>query len=157
MEVSIWTLVAQGVTFFIFVYVTMKFVWPPIMQAMTERQEKIADGLAAAERGKSELTAASARVEDLLRDARGQAQEIVEQANKRANSILEEARNEGQKQRDRQLAAAQAEIEQAVNRAREELRAQVAVVAVAGAERILAREIDAKAHQDLLAQLATEI
>lgn len=157
MEVSIWTLVAQAVTFFIFVYVTMKFVWPPIMQAMTERQEKIADGLAAAERGKGELTAASARVEDLLRDARGQAQEIVEQANKRANSILEEARNEGQKQRDRQLAAAQAEIEQAVNRAREELRAQVAVVAVAGAERILAREIDAKAHQDLLAQLATEI
>lgn len=157
MEVSIWTLVAQGVTFFIFVYVTMKFVWPPIMQAMTERQEKIADGLAAAERGKSELSAASARIEDLLRDARSQAQEIVEQANKRASGIVEEARSEGEKQRERQIAAAQAEIEQAVNRAREELRAQVAIVAVAGAERILAREIDAKAHQDLLAQLATEI
>lgn len=157
MEVSIWTLVAQGVTFFIFVYVTMKFVWPPIMQAMTERQEKIADGLAAAERGKSELSAASARIEDLLRDARSQAQEIVEQANKRASGIVEEARSEGEKQRERQIAAAQAEIEQAVNRARDELRAQVALVAVAGAERILAREIDAKAHQDLLAQLATEI
>lgn len=157
MEISIWTLLAQGVTFFIFVYVTMKFVWPPIMQAMTDRAEKIADGLAAAERGKSELTAASARIEDLLRDARSQAQEIIDQANKRANSLLEEARNEGQKQRDRQLAAAQAEIEQAVNRAREDLRTQVAAIAVAGAQRILAREIDAKAHQDLLAQLVTEI
>jgi len=156
-EVSLGTLIAQGITFFIFVYVTMKFVWPPIMAAMDERKEKIADGLAAAERGKSELKAASARVDDLVRDARSQAQEIVEQASRRASSLLEEARAESQKQRDRQLAAAEAEIEQAISRAREELRAQVAAVAVAGAERILAREIDPKAHQDLLDQLATEI
>ncbi|MCC5795149.1 MAG: F0F1 ATP synthase subunit B [Chromatiales bacterium] len=157
MEVSLGTLIAQGITFFIFVYVTMKYVWPPIMQAIVDRREKIADGLAAAERGKTELEKAGARVEDLLRDARSQAQEIVEQANRRANSILEEARSEGQKQRDRQLATAQAEIEQEVSKAREELRSQVALIAVAGAERILAREIDAKAHQDLLQQLATEI
>jgi F-type H+-transporting ATPase subunit b len=156
-EVSLGTLIAQGITFFIFVYVTMKFVWPPIMQAMTERSEKIADGLAAAERGRAELEKAGVRVDDLLQSARGQAQEIVEQANRRANAILEEARAESQKQRDRQLAAAQAEIDQAVSKAREELRAQVASVAVAGAERILAREIDAQAHQDLLRQLATEI
>ncbi len=157
MTVSIGTLIAQGITFFIFIYATMKYVWPPITKAMQERREKIADGLAAAERGKSELEAASAQVDSLIRDAREQAMEIVEQANRRAGDILGDAKSEGEKARERQLASAKAEIEQSLTRARDELRKQVAVVAVASAEKILAREIDASKHRDILDKLAAEI
>jgi F-type H+-transporting ATPase subunit b len=151
------TLIGQGITFFIFILVTMKYVWPPIVTAMEERREKIADGLAAAERGKSDLEAAKAKADEEVRAARQQAMEIVEQANKRASEIVEEATAEGRDQRERQIAAATAEIEQSVARARDELRAQVATVAVTSAEKILGREIDEKKHRELLEQLAAEI
>lgn len=157
MQVSLGTLIAQGITFFIFIYVTMKYVWPPITKAMAERSAKIADGLAAAERGKSELDAANARVEELIQEARGQAMEIVEQANRRAGGIVEDAKGDGQRERERQLDAAKAEIEQAIARARDDLRAQVAAIAIASAEKILEREIDESRHRDILDRLATEI
>jgi len=156
-QISLGTMIAQGITFFIFIYVTMKFVWPPIMKAMAERREKIADGLAAAERGKTELEAANARVDELVREARDQAMEIVEQANRRASGIVEEAKADGQRERERQLTAARAEIDQAISRARDELRGQVAAIAVTSAEKILAREIDASRHRDILDQLAAQI
>jgi F-type H+-transporting ATPase subunit b len=156
-QVSLGTLIGQGITFFIFIYVTMKYVWPPIMKAMAERREKIADGLAAAERGKTELAAANARVDELVRKARDQAMEIVEQANRRAGSIVEDAKGDGERERERQLAAARAEIDQAIARARDELRGEIAAIAITTAEKILAREIDASRHRDILDKLATQI
>ena len=115
------------------------------------------DGLAAAEKGTRALDEARGQVDDLLSEARTQARQIIDQANQRANAIVEDARGGANQERERILSSAQAEVEQEVNRARDELRAQVATVAVAGAERILSREIDANAHRDLLDQLAAEI
>lgn len=145
------------VTFLIFVGVVMKFIWPPLMEAVEERRKKIADGLAAAERGQQDLAKAESRVEELITDARGQAAEILDQARARANEIIAEGKAEGQRERDRQLLAARAEIEQETNSAREELRNQVSAVALAGAEKILKREIDATSHEALLADMAQQI
>ena len=151
------SLIGQMVTFLIFVGVVMKFIWPPLMEAVEERRKKIADGLAAAERGQQDLAKAESRVEELITDARGQAAEILDQARARANEIIAEGKAEGQRERDRQLMAARAEIEQETNSAREALRNQVSAVALAGAEKILKREIDAASHEALLADMAQQI
>ncbi len=151
------TLIGQSIAMAVFVWFCMRFVWPPIMSMIEERQTKIADGLAAAEKGNRALAEAQVQIDELVEDARGQARQIIDQANTRGNALVEEARAQADQERARILASAQAEVEQAVNRVREDLRGQVAAIAVAGAEKILAREIDAKAHQDLLDQLARQI
>ena len=154
---SMITLIGQSITFLIFVLVVMKKVWPPLMDAVEERRQKIADGLAAAERGQQDLAKAESKVDELVNEARGQAAEILDQARARANEIIAEGKAEGQRERERQLAAANAEIEQETNRVREELRGQVSAIALASAEKILKREIDGNAHQDLLDDLAQQI
>ncbi len=151
------TLIAQLVSFAVFVWFTMKFVWPPLVKAMDERKAKIADGLAAAERGQHEQELARERAKEYLHEAKQQAAEITAKAEKQAALIVEEAKTKAQEEGARQLAAAQAEIEQEVNRAREELRGRVAELAVAGAEKILRREIDADAHKDIVEAVAKQI
>jgi len=151
------TLIAQLVSFAVFVWFTMKFVWPPLVKAMDERKAKIADGLAAAERGQHEQELARERAKEYLHEAKQQAAEITAKAEKQAALIVEEAKTKAQEEGARQLAAAQAEIEQEVNRAREELRSRVAELAVAGAEKILRREIDADAHKDIVEAVAKQI
>ncbi|MFA5241649.1 MAG: F0F1 ATP synthase subunit B [Sulfuricella sp.] len=151
------TLLAQTIMFIMFVWFCMKFVWPPIMQALTERKKLIADGLAAGERGKHELELASRRATESMHDAKQKAAEVITQAEKRASQIVEEAKNTAREEGDRLVARAKAEIDQEVNRARESLRQQVAELAVAGAEKILRREVDAKAHAELLTALKNEI
>ena len=151
------TIIGQTIAMIVFVWFCMKFVWPPIMGMLEERQTKIADGLAAADKGNRALEEAESEKAVILDEARGQAREIIDQANTRANNIVEEARVEAGSEKDRILESAQAEVEQEANRAREELRGQVGVIAVAGAEKILQREINADAHKDLLDKLAAEI
>jgi len=152
-----FTIAAQLAMFLSFAWFCAKFVWPPILAAIEERQTKIADGLAAAEKGERSLEDAQGKIEELVADARTQARQIIDQANQRANAIIDEARTGAGQEKDRILASAASEVEQEVNRARDELRGQVAAIAVAGAEKILSREIDAKSHQQLLDQLAAEI
>jgi F-type H+-transporting ATPase subunit b len=135
----------------------MKFVWPPIMSALETRKKQIADGLAAADRGKHELELAAKKAGDNMRDAKAQAAEVIAQAEKRAAQIIEEAKTAAKEEGDRQLVAAQANIAQETNRARESLREQVAGLAVAGAEKILRREVNAQTHADLLGQLKAEL
>jgi len=151
------TLIGQSIAMIVFVWFSMKFIWPPIMNAIEERQTQIADGLAAAERGQQSLDKANAQAEDVIDDARKQATTILDQAHARANEIVAEGKTDGVRERERQLTAAQAEVEQEVNRAREELRGQVSAIAVASAEKILQREIDSKAHEDILSKLAAEL
>ena len=151
------TLFAQLVVFFILAWFTMQFVWPPIVKALDERAKKIADGLAAAERGKQDLEAAEKRVADELRKAKEQSTEIVLAAEKRANQIVEEAKDVARTEGARLVADAKAEIGQEVLRAKEALRAQVADLAVVGAEKLLRREIDAAKHADLLASIKAEL
>ncbi len=151
------TLIAQLLSFAVFVWFTMKFVWPPLVKAMDERKAKIADGLAAAERGQHEQVLAQERATEYLHEAKQQAAEIKARAERQAAQLVEEAKEKAQAEGARQLAAAQAEIEQATNKAREELRARVAELAVAGAEKILRREIDAEAHKDIVEAVARQI
>ena len=151
------SLFAEMFAFALFVWATMKFVWPMLTNAIAEREKTIADGLAAGERGKQELTQAHEQAGTLLRQARDKAAEAVNVANLQASHILEEARKESQAERQRQVEAAKAEIQQELNRAKTALRAEVAGVAVAAAERIIAREIDPKAHKALLDELAGQI
>jgi F-type H+-transporting ATPase subunit b len=151
------TLLGQAITFAILVWFTMKFVWPPLTNMMDERAKRIADGLAAAERGKQDLEAAEKRVADELRKAKEQSTEIVLSAEKRANQIVDEAKDVARSEGARLVADAKAEIEQEVLRAKEALRAQVAELAVAGAEKILRREVDAAKHSDLLASIKAEL
>jgi F-type H+-transporting ATPase subunit b len=151
------TLLAQAATFAIFIWFTARFVWPYLSRAIDNRQRQIAEGLAAAERGKQDLEQAAVRREDMLREARQQAQEILAQADKRAAQIVEEAKVAASDEGARLVTAAKAEIEQEVSRAREELRAQVAALAVAGAERILRREVDEKVHAALLADVQRQL
>jgi F-type H+-transporting ATPase subunit b len=156
-EVTLWTLIGQGTTFLVFILVTMKFVWPPLTQAMEERRAKIAEGLAAGEEAEKALNIAQADADGIIKEAREQANQIREQASVQASQIKEQAKSDAVAERERQVAAAAAEIEQEANRAREQLADKVAALAIAGAERLIEREIDAKAHQELLDQLATEI
>jgi F-type H+-transporting ATPase subunit b len=151
------TLIGQAIAMTVFVAFCMKFVWPFIMSVIEERQTLIANGLAAAEQGQSSLTNAKAEADKILAAAREQARGIVDSANSRANGIVEQARTDGETERKRQVEAARAEIGVETNRAREELRGQVAKIAVAGAEKVLAREIDANAHRDILTKLASEL
>lgn len=151
------TLLGQSIAMLVFVWFCMKFIWPPIMNAIEERQTKIADGLAAAERGQRSLDDAKSEAEKIIGDARKQATGILDQAHARANDIVADGKAEGVKERERQLIAARAEMEQDVNRAREELRGQVSAIAVASAEKILRREIDGTAHADILTRLAAEL
>ncbi|HYC44564.1 MAG TPA: F0F1 ATP synthase subunit B [Burkholderiales bacterium] len=151
------TLIAQALTFAAFIWFTAHFVWPYLSRAIEQRQKHIAEGLAAAERGKQDLEQASVRAADMQRDARQQAQEILAQAEKRAAQIIEEAKVAAGEEGARMIAGAKAEIEQEVSRARETLRTQVAQLAVAGAEQILRREVDAKAHADLLASVQSQL
>jgi F-type H+-transporting ATPase subunit b len=151
------TLLAQMIVFILLVLFTMKYVWPVIRAAMDEREQRIADGLAAAERGQSNLEQAKVEAEKVIDAARIQAKDIMDAAQKRANDIVEEAKGEGERERSRQIAMGRSELEQELGRARDELRGQVAAVAMAGAERILAREIDAGTHRELLEQLAADL
>ena len=145
-----FTLFAQAVVFALFIWFTVKFVWPPLLRAIEARQKQIADGLAAAEQGRKSLEASSKQAEQAIQEARARAAEIVAQAEKRGAQMVEEAKSHAKAEGDRDKAAAKAEIQQEVQRAREQLREQVAALAVAGAEKILRREVDAKAHAELL-------
>jgi len=151
------TLLGQTIAMIVFVWFCMKFIWPPLMKAIEERQTQIADGLAAAERGQNSLEKARAQAAEIVDEARQQATAVLDQAHSRANEIVAEGKAEGVRERERQLAAARAEVEQEKNRAREELRGQVSAIAIASAEKILKREIDSKAHDDLLSRLAGEL
>jgi F-type H+-transporting ATPase subunit b len=151
------TLLGQAITFAILIWFTMKFVWPPLMAAMAERAKTIADGLAAAERGKHDLELAEKRAAEILRQGKEKASEIIAASEKRATEIVEEAKANAKTEGDRILVAAKADIDQEVFRAKEQLRTQVTAVALAGAGKILGREIDAKAHNDLLDKLVAEI
>jgi len=151
------TLFAQALAFAALIWIVAQFIWPPLLKAIEERQQKIADGLAAAERSQKDLAQAQEKVNDVLKEARGKANDIIEQAHTRANQIVEEAKNEAVLEANRQKELAQAEIAASVTRAREELRKQVASLALVGAQRLLQREIDKKAHKELLDELAAEI
>jgi F-type H+-transporting ATPase subunit b len=151
------TLLGQSIAMLVFVWFCMKKIWPPIMAAIEERQAQITEGLAAAERGQQSLDKAQAESGDIVDNARKQATTILDQAHARANEIIAEGKSSGVKERERQLAAATADVEQETNRAREELRGQVSAIAVASAEKILRREIDPKAHADILSDLANEL
>jgi F-type H+-transporting ATPase subunit b len=151
------TLIAQALVFLALIAFTIKFVWPPLLRAIETRQKTIADGLAAAEQGKRSLEASSRQAGDEIQAARARAQEIIAQAEKRGTQLVEEAKSAAKDESAREKAAAKAEIAQEVSRAREQLRDQVATLAVAGAEKILRREVDAKAHADLLASIRSQL
>ena len=151
------TLIGQAIAFFLFVVFCMKYVWPPILQALEDRKKKIADGLAAAEHGKHSQLRAEERAKELLREAKEQAGEIINRADKRAAEIVDEARDDAKAEGGRMLTAARAEIDQEVNRVKEDLRGQVVSIALAGAGKVLGREVDETAHAELLDKLAAEI
>jgi F-type H+-transporting ATPase subunit b len=144
------SLIGQMITFILLVAFTMKFVWPPLKRAMDERMKKIADGLAAAEQGKKSLESSSRQAEQAIQEGRARAAEIISQAEKRDAQMVEAAKVAAKEEGDREKAGAKADIQQQAQRAREQLRDQVAALAVAGAEKILRREVDAKAHAELL-------
>ena len=151
------TLIGQLVSFVVFVWFTMKFVWTPIMGALEQRRKEIADGLAAAERGQHEQELAKERAKESLHKAKQQAAEIINQAHKRAYEIVEVDKNDAMAEGDSILTAAQAEIEQEVNRSREALREKVAILVVSGAEKILQKEINADVHKDVVENIAGKI
>ncbi|MUK48106.1 F0F1 ATP synthase subunit B [Aliivibrio fischeri] len=151
------TLLGQAIAFTLFVWFCMKYVWPPIMEAIEERQKKIADGLSAAERAAKDLDLAQANASDQLKEAKRAATEIIEQANKRKGQILDEAREEALVERQKILTQGEAELESERNRARDELRKQVATLAVIGAEKILERSIDVEAQKDILDNITAKL
>jgi F-type H+-transporting ATPase subunit b len=152
-----FTLVAQAIVFASFIWFTVKFIWPPMLRAIEGRQKTIADGLAAGEQGRRSLEMSTRQAEDAIKQARTRAAEILAQAEKRAAQLVDEARNAAKEEGNREKAAAKAEIAQEVTRAREQLRDNVASLAVAGAEKILRREVDAKAHSDLLESIKRQL
>ncbi len=152
-----FTLIAQALTFAILIWFTAKFIWPPLMSAIENRQKTIADGLAAAERGKHDLDLAAKRSAELLREAKEKAADILAAGDKRASEIIEAAKVQAKVEADRIIAGATAEIEQETFRAKEQLRSQVSAIALAGAAKILGREVDSKAHNDLLDKLVAEM
>lgn len=151
------TIIGQLLAFAVFVWFTMRYVWPPMSAALEERRKKIADGLAAAERGEKEQELAQERATEVIKEAKQQANEIMASAQKRATELVEESKTTAREEGERIKEQAHSEIEQEINRAKEELRKQVSQLAVAGAEQILAKEIDAKAHGDLLKKLAAKL
>lgn len=151
------TLIAQLIVFGVLVWFTMKFIWPPVIKALDERAGKIAEGLAAAERGKNDFEQAEKRVAEILAEGRQNVAEMVGNAEKRAGEILEEAKKQANEEAARIMAQAKADVAQEANRAREALREQVAILAVQGAEKILRREIDANEHLEILSTLKQEL
>jgi F-type H+-transporting ATPase subunit b len=151
------TLIGQSITFAIFVWFCMKYVWPPIVGALEARKKQIADGLAAADRGRHELELAAKRASETMHEAKIKASEIIAQAEKRASQIVDEAKNAAKGEGDRMIIAAKAEIEQESHRAREALRGEVAALVVAGAGKVLRREVNAQAHADLLETIKNEL
>ena len=145
-----FTLIAQAIVFAAFIWFTVKFVWPPMLRAIEARQKQVADGLAAGEQGRKSLEVSSKQAEQAIQAARTRAAEIIAQAEKRDAQMVEAAKVAAKAEGDREKAAAKADIQQEAQRAREQLREQVAALAVAGAEKILRREVDAKAHAELL-------
>ena len=152
-----FTLLAQAVAFFVLIVFTIKFVWPPLLTAIETRQKEIADGLAAGEKGRAELEKSSKRAAEALAEAKQKAAEILALAEKRASEIVEEAKGNAKAEGDRIINGAKAEIDQEINRAKEGLRQQVSSLAIAGAEKILRKEIDAKAHAEILTAIANEL
>ena len=152
-----FTLVIQGLAFFAVAWLVMKFGWPHIIAAIEERQQKIAEGLAAADRSHKDLAQAQDKANEAMKDARTKANEIIEQAHQRATSIVDQAKTDAVVEATRQKALADADILASANRAREELRKQVSLLAVSGAEKLLRREIDANAHKVLLDELAAQL
>jgi F-type H+-transporting ATPase subunit b len=151
------TLIAQAITFAAFIWFTVKFVWPYMLRAIEARQKTIADGLAAAEQGHRSLEISTRQAEEAIAQARSRAAEILAQAEKRAAQLVDEARAAAKEEGNREKAAAKAEIEQQLTRAREQLRDHVAMLVVAGAERILRREVDARAHSELLESVRRQL
>ena len=151
------TLLGELIAFIVFVLFCMKYVWPPLMNAIEERQKKIEDGLAASDRAEKDLQLAQDKATAQLKDAKSQAAEIIEQAKKRASAIVDEETQRGHDEREKIIAQGHAEIEAERNRAKEDLRKQVAALAVIGAEKILERQIDAAAHSDIVEKLVTEL
>ena len=151
------TLLGQMITFAIFIWFTMKYVWPPLMNVLEERRKKIAEGLAAAEKGRHDLESAQMQIKEELNGAKNQAALIIEHANQRANHMVEEAKDRARSEGERLLHLAQTEIEQEYNQAKAELIQQVSHLALEGAERVLKQSIDAKANQQLLKELMQEI
>ncbi len=151
------TLIGQTITFIIFVWFCMKFIWPPIMAALNERRKTIADGLAAAAEGQRERERGHQEADQLIEQAKTQAQEIIAKAEKRGAEVVTEAKQEARSEGERIIAAARGEIEMEANKAKEQLRTQVAQLAVAGAEQILTKEVDAKAHEKMLSDLAANL
>ena len=156
MEIN-FTLVIQMLVFLAFVWFTMKFVWPPLEKALQERQDKIADGLAAAERGQRELELAKHRVKEELKNAKAQASDIIEKANRRAAQLIEEAKVDAREEAQKVTKLAHDQLNHEVNQAKTQLRNRVASLAVAGAEKIIRREVDEKASQALLNNLIEEL
>ena len=157
MNPTFMTLLGQMISFAILIWFTVKFIWPPLMAAIEERQQKIAEGLAAADNAQKNLAQAQDKVNEELKAARSKANEIIEQAHQRANQLIDAAKSDAIAEGNRQKALAEAEIESAANRAKEELRKQVSVLAVSGAEKLLKREIDANAHKALIDDLAAQL
>lgn len=152
-----FTLIAQAITFAIFIWFTARFIWPPLMRAVERRQKTIADGLAAAEQGNRSLKEAEVRVQTIEREARAKAQAIMADTEKRAAAMIEEAKVQAKTEGGRLLAAAKAEVGQEIERAKATLREQVASLAVMGAEQILKREVSPSAHADMLNRLKAQI
>lgn len=151
------TLFGQSIAFLVFIYFCMKFVWPPITEALAERTKKIADGLAAAEQGMKAQELAEVEVQSALNEAKQQASEIISQAQKRANELVEEAKHAASQEGDRIKASAHSDIEREINKAKEQLRAQVSALAIAGAEKVLSKEVNADTHRAVLDDLAAQI
>ena len=151
------TLIGQSITFLVFVWFCMKYIWPPLLAVLEERNARISDGLAAAEQGQKDLEDAQSKVSDSLKDAKQQAQDIINQAQKRANEIVDESKDIARDEAEKIKVAASSDIDQQVNSAREQLRKEVSGIALAGAEQILKREIDAKTHAAVLDELVAQI
>jgi len=151
------TIIGQTIAFAVFVWFCMKYVWPPITAALLERQKKIAEGLEAADRAQRDLSLAQNKVADELREAKQHSAEIIEVANKRANQIVDEAKEKAREEGQRLITGAKAEIDMEIQRAKEVLRAQVAAIAIAGAEKILESSIDQAANEELIKKLASEL
>ncbi|MDB1122583.1 F0F1 ATP synthase subunit B [Vibrio algarum] len=151
------TLLGQAIAFALFVWFCMKYVWPPIIEAIEERQKNIADGLSAAERAAKDLNLAQANASEQLKEAKRTATEVIDSANKRKAQIIDEAREEAQAERQKILTQAEAELEAERNRAKDDLRKQVATLALAGAEKILERSIDKDAHKDILDNITAKL
>jgi len=151
------TILGQSIAFAVFVWFCLKYVWPPVIQALTERQKKIAEGLEAAERAQRDLSLAQNKAADDLKEAKVKSAEIIDMANKRANQIVEDAKDKARDEGQRLIASAKSEIEMEVQRAKEELRAQVAAIAVAGAEKLLENSVDQAANEELVKKLASEL